>query len=153
MAELVTDSPIGALRITSNGNAITRIEWTDDPVSGDGDDVSRETADQLAAYFEQKLFDFTVPCAPAGSDLVIAVCQAMQTIPYGEVWTYGQMAESVKSEPRAVGAACGGNPIPIVIPCHRVVGGGGKLTGFSGGNGVETKAKLLALEKANGQLL
>ena len=72
----------------------------------------------------------------------------MCAIPYGEVRTYGDLAREIGGMARAVGTACGRNPIPIVIPCHRVVGGNGRLTGFSGGEGVETKRALLQLEGA-----
>jgi methylated-DNA-[protein]-cysteine S-methyltransferase len=72
----------------------------------------------------------------------------MITIPYGETLTYGQIAKRLNSHARAVGSACGLNPIPIIIPCHRVIGANGKLVGFSGGEGVETKIHLLELEGA-----
>ena len=70
----------------------------------------------------------------------------MLTIPYGEVRTYGEVAKAINSSPRAVGNACGANHIPILIPCHRIVGSNGKMTGYSGGEGVETKKMLLRIE-------
>ena len=88
-----------------------------------------------------------MPLAPAGSGFRQRVWQAMQAIPVGETRSYGALARALGSAPRAVGGACGANPIPILIPCHRVVAGGG-LGGYSGGAGLATKIALLKLEGA-----
>ena len=95
---------------------------------------------------------FDLPLRPSGTQFQVAVCNAMLRIRYGEVRTYGEIAEDISSAPRAVGGACGRNPIPILIPCHRVVGANGKLTGFSGGEGVSTKRTLLTLEQRHAGL-
>jgi len=102
----------------------------------------------LEAYFDGKLKTFDLPLHPAGTDFQRRVWFAMADIPYGETQTYGELAKTIGGVARAVGGACGKNPIPIILPCHRVMGGGGKLTGFSGGAGVESKIFLLKLEGA-----
>lgn len=102
----------------------------------------------MSAYFDGKLEKFNLPLAPAGTEFQRGVWQAMTQIPYGQTQTYGDLAADSGSLARAVGGACGKNPIPIIIPCHRVMGGGGKLTGFSGGAGPESKVFLLKLEGA-----
>jgi methylated-DNA-[protein]-cysteine S-methyltransferase len=100
----------------------------------------------LERYFAGELAVFDLPLAPAGTAFQRRVWRAMGAIPYGETWSYGALARQVGSAPRAVGQACARNPIAIVIPCHRVVGADRRLTGYSGGGGVATKARLLALE-------
>jgi len=106
-----------------------------------------ETAEQLRAYFAGDRGAFDVPLAvPAGSDFERAVWSAIAAIPYGEMATYGEIAKAV-GEPdgaRAVGTACNRNPVPVIVPCHRVVGAGGKLVGFGGG--LDRKRFLLNLE-------
>ena len=89
---------------------------------------------------------FDLPLAGRGTDFQKSVWKMMREIPYGETATYGGMAMALGSGPRAVGMACGRNPIPIIVPCHRVLGSGGKEGGFSGGQGLPTKRKLLAIE-------
>lgn len=149
------DSPVGRLRAVSDGAALVAIRWLadqDGPASGD-DAVSREAARQLRAYFESTLTAFDLPIAfRGGSPFERAVWQAMCDIPYGETWTYGALADRVGGVARAVGGACGRNPIPIVVPCHRVVGASGRLVGFSGGAGVESKAQLLDMERGQSSL-
>ena len=101
---------------------------------------------QLDEYFDGKRQDFDLPLRPAGTEFQRQVWQALQQIPYGETWSYGKLAKHVGTPNayRAVGAANGINPIPVIIPCHRVIGSNGKLTGFGGG--LEAKAFLLNLE-------
>ena len=105
-----------------------------------------DAIEQLTAYFAGKLTAFDLALAPAGTPFQISVWRALQSIPYGETTTYGAIAKQIEnpSAIRAVGAANGANPIPIVIPCHRVIGSNGKLTGFGGG--LPTKELLLKLE-------
>jgi methylated-DNA-[protein]-cysteine S-methyltransferase len=106
-----------------------------------------ETIRQLDAYFAGELSTFDLPLAPQGTPFQRAVWQALQQIPYGTTTSYGALAHTIGKPKavRAVGAANGANPIPIIIPCHRVIGSNGKLTGFGGG--LETKARLLNLEQ------
>ncbi len=111
------------------------------------DPLLTETAEQLKAYFAGELQEFTVPLSVrGGSDFERAVWSQLSRIPYGEMQTYGDVAKSVgdAGAARAVGVACNRNPLPIVVPCHRVVGAGGKMVGFGGG--IPTKRHLLELE-------
>lgn len=142
-------SPVGTLTAFAVNNRLAALEWGRAPAPEAGrlsvpllDDVRH----QLDAYFDGKRRDFDLPLAPAGGAFQRRVWDAMCEIPYGATRSYGDLADDLASSPRAVGTACGKNPIPIVIPCHRVLGAGGKLTGYSGGAGIETKAFLLRLE-------
>src|SRR5713101_9582799 len=146
MPSLSIPSPIGQLTIDEADDAIVAIRWADAP-AGNGSPLLAEAARQLAAYFDGRLSHFDLPLAPAGSPFEARVWSAMQAIPYGETRSYGDLAHTVASAPRAVGRACGKNPIPIVIPCHRVLAKGG-LGGYSGEGGLATKQRLLALEGA-----
>ncbi len=145
------ESPVGRLCITEAGGAIVRIAWTDHQ-TGDLDVEPGETpllaraAEQLGDYFAGTRRDFDLPLDPAGTPFQRRVWTEMARIPFGGTASYGALARKAGSVARAVGGACGANPIPIVIPCHRVVGEGGALVGFSGGAGVETKRALLELE-------
>ena len=107
---------------------------------------ARVTARQIEAYFAGKLKQFDLPLRAEGTPFRKKVWQALREVPYGQTRSYGEIAREVDSAPRAVGGACGANPIPILIPCHRVIGAGGRMTGYSGGEGIETKLALLRLE-------
>jgi methylated-DNA-[protein]-cysteine S-methyltransferase len=150
------DSPIGELRIVERDGAITAIEFSpfrdhDGRPRGDRDDtfpVLAETVRQLRAYFERDLKEFDLPLAPVGTDFQKAVWAKLLEIGYGDTASYGQIAHRLgksNAASRAVGLANGSNPIPIVIPCHRVIGADGTLTGYAGG--VERKQTLLELEQ------
>ena len=122
-----------------------------EPVEGDRNDlnpVARETARQLKAYFAGRLRDFDVTLDRQGTDFQLRVWRELERIPYGETRSYMQIATTIGAPHavRAVGAANGANPIPIIIPCHRVIGSSGKLVGYGGGLGL--KKRLLALEGA-----
>jgi methylated-DNA-[protein]-cysteine S-methyltransferase len=147
MSSLSIPSPIGPLTITEKSDAIVAIRWGNGAPSGNGSPLLDEAARQLAAYFESRLSRFDLPLAPGGSPFEVRVWSAMQAIPYGQTRTYGELAHLTDSGPRAVGGACGKNPIPIVIPCHRVLAKSG-LGGYSGEGGLATKERLLALEGA-----
>ena len=146
MPSLSLPSPVGQLTIDEEDDAIVAIRWADAP-AGNGSPLLTEAARQLDAYFSGKLSHFDLPLAPAGSAFEARVWSAMQLIPYGETRSYGDLASAVGSAPRPVGRACGRNPIPIVIPCHRVLARGG-LGGYSGAGGLVTKQRLLAIEGA-----
>lgn len=156
MAASDIDTPTGRVRAVSDGEAIVRITWIApgtivDPAPEDA--VSRETASQLAAYFAGRLTAFDVPLRfRSGSEFERAVWQAMLAIPWGQTRSYGDLAALTGGVARAVGGACGRNPIPIVVPCHRVVGSDGRLVGFSGAEGVETKQWLLDFERGQARL-
>lgn len=151
------DTPVGRLRAVSDADALVRITWIpardrlDAEVKADA--VSRETVRQLDAYFRGGLTRFDLPIRfLGGSEFERSVWEAMRDIPYGETWTYGTLADRVGGVARAVGGACGRNPIPVVVPCHRVVGASGRLVGFSGGEGVESKRLLLDMERGQASL-
>lgn len=150
MSEITVNTPTGAMRITERGGAIVRMEWGQGGL--DETPLLSEAARQLTEYFAGTREQFDLPLQVDGSDFQRAVCEAMIAIPYGYTRTYGEIAEALGVPAQAVGQACGGNPIPVVIPCHRVMGAKG-LTGFSGAGGVETKVTLLRLEGAGGFLL
>lgn len=147
MPQLSFHSPIGMLTVSEEDGRIVSIDW-----GWVGE--SRETPllvrarDQLDAYFDGRRTAFDLPLGPAGTLFQRRVWDALMEIPYGETRRYGDVARSLGSAPRAVGTACGRNPIPIVIPCHRVVAGNGGLGGYSGEDGIETKIRLLRLEGA-----
>ncbi|MDX1733846.1 MAG: methylated-DNA--[protein]-cysteine S-methyltransferase [Halioglobus sp.] len=147
------ESPLGTLRIVSNGTALTRIEF--DGMHGSSDGMVERTDAALAAataqlreYFEGNRTRFQLSLAPVGTDFQQQVWRALGTIPYGELRSYREIASSIgrARAVRAVGAANGRNPLPIVVPCHRVVGSDGSLTGFAGG--LAAKQLLLELEGA-----
>lgn len=149
------DSPVGMLRVSGTATAICRIEFP--PLEGAGSSAAASLAPpargpvadalrQLAEYFARRRRAFDLPLAPEGTPFQRRVWECLRAIPYGGTISYGELARRIgsPSSARAVGAANGANPIPIVIPCHRVIGATGALTGFGGGLAV--KAALLALE-------
>lgn len=154
-------SPIGELTILAVDDGLVAIDWSDDVghhtdvPSGDVVDVGaedhpvlRRAVDQLAEYFAGQRTEFDLPLSARGTPFQRQAWDALVRIPYGDTVSYGEQAVMLgdRNKARAVGAANGKNPIPIVVPCHRVVGSNGKLTGFAGGLG--TKAWLLDHELA-----
>jgi methylated-DNA-[protein]-cysteine S-methyltransferase len=148
MNSLSIDSPIGNLVLDEEGGALVAIRWAKGE-KRNGSPLLAKAARQLEAYFAGKLSQFDLPLRPAGSDFERRVWTAMQAIPFGKTRSYGELAADIHSAPRAVGGACGKNPIPIIIPCHRVLAKTG-LGGYSGSGGLRTKQALLALEGALG---
>lgn len=144
-------TPVGRLGLVEDNGAIVRLLW-DGENSGVRSDVLKRGVDQLEAYFAGELTEFDLPLNPGGSEFQQAVYDQMLAIPLGETRTYGQIADAVGQPPQPVGQACGSNPIPVIIPCHRVVGADG-LGGFSGAGGVEMKVQLLRHEGAYSLLL
>ena len=147
MPSLSIPSPVGPLTIEEQDDKIVAISWSTGASRDNGSPLLDEAARQLAAYFAGKLSHFDLPLALAGSPFEKRVWAAMQQIPYGETRCYGDLASAIGSAPRAVGGACGKNPIPIVVPCHRVLAKGG-MGGYSGHGGLDTKRALLRLEGA-----
>jgi methylated-DNA-[protein]-cysteine S-methyltransferase len=153
----VTPSPIDDLRVVARDGAITAIEFSPfrAPVSGvplgtrqDDDPLLRRAVEQLDAYFARELKEFDLPLAPRGSAFQQLVWEQLRLIGYGETASYGAIAHRLgksNAASRAVGLANGRNPIPIVIPCHRVIGANGTLTGYAGG--LPRKQRLLELEQ------
>lgn len=147
MAPVSLHSPVGDLSISEDDGRIVAVDW------GWGRDQTptpllKEAVKQLNAYFDGKLMRFDLPLNPFGSAFQQRVWKRMCKIPYGQTQTYGVVAAALGSSARAVGTACGRNPIPIIIPCHRIVGAA-LLGGYSGGDGALTKAALLRLENAD----
>ena len=144
-----TDSPVGRLALQAEGDALSGVRWAS---PGERERATRippilkEAKRQLGHYFAGKLKTFDLELAARGTDFQKRVWKMMSDIPYGETATYGGMAMALGSGPRAVDTACGRNPLPIVVPCHRVLGSGSSEGGYSGGQGLPTKHKLLALE-------
>ena len=146
-ASIVT--PFGLVTLVEVEGAIAALEWREAP--GEGSPLLDEACRQLAAYFDGRLTAFDLPF-DWGVGLHEKVRRAMAAIPYGETRTYGEIAAAVGAPAQAVGQACGANPVPILIPCHRVLGRAG-LGGFSAPGGVETKVALLRHEGAAGLLI
>lgn len=144
------DSPIGPLLLTSDGRSLTRLLMSADPDptwSTEPCEVLDEAERQLREYFIGERTDFDLPLAPVGTPFQLSVWSALQEIPYGQTWTYGQLATRVgnPNASRAVGLANGRNPISVIVPCHRVIGANGKLVGYGGG--LDRKQVLLELER------
>ena len=153
MNTLFLDSPIGRLRLVSDGKHLVKIEFenqynADEAANETADPVLEASSTQLKEYFAGKRHSFDLPLAAAGTDFQRSVWAALAAIPYGELRSYRDIAHSIAKPKavRAVGAANGRNPLPIVVPCHRVIGSDGSLTGFAGG--LEAKTCLLELEGA-----
>ena len=149
MEMLCLKSPVGDITLFCEDGNIVALDWgrgLDAPRTSD-DPVLNQSAEALKAYFKTGTEAFKdLPLAPQGSPFQKRVWRQMRTIDAGQVKTYGQVAKTLKSSPRAVGNACGANPIPILIPCHRIVGGS-SLGGYSGDGGLDTKRTLLRLER------
>ena len=147
------NTPVGTLRLVSNGTHLTAIEFpqrhsTEDSARQHTDSVLADCAQQLTEYFSGKRSHFDLPLDAGGTVFQQTVWSALMAIPYGELRSYSDIANTIGKPKavRAVGAANGRNPIPIVVPCHRVIGSDGSLTGFAGG--LPMKTKLLTLEGA-----
>jgi methylated-DNA-[protein]-cysteine S-methyltransferase len=161
MKYAIMESPVGRLTIAGEEDRLQFILFgtgnrAAGPLPGwveSGSAVIDESIRQLRAYFDGKLTVFDLPLEPAGTPFQLEVWRELQRIPYGTVISYGELATRIgrPQAPRAVGAANGSNPIPIVIPCHRVIGSDGKMTGYGGG--VWTKEALLNLERVDGQIV
>jgi methylated-DNA-[protein]-cysteine S-methyltransferase len=149
------DSPVGELKLVASDDGLVAVLWeNDDPnrvrlgelVRADARPVLSQAARQLDEYFAGRRRSFWVPLDMRGTPFQIHVWEALLAIPFGERKSYGELARQLGNAraARAVGAATGRNPISIIVPCHRLVGSGGQLTGFAGG--LKTKARLLGLE-------
>jgi methylated-DNA-[protein]-cysteine S-methyltransferase len=149
MRRLVMDSPLGPLTLSEAGGILVALDWHAEP--GEGSPLLAEAVRQLQGYFSGTRAEFDLPL-DWGRGLNAAVRRAMAAIPFGETRTYGEIARAVGAPAQAVGQACGANPLPILIPCHRVLGHKG-LGGFSARGGVETKVALLRHEGAAGLLI
>jgi methylated-DNA-[protein]-cysteine S-methyltransferase len=145
------DAPFAVLGIRTSGGAVTGIEYLpkDERATAPANALAERACRQLQRYFADPGFHFSLPLAPAGSAFWRKVWDALAGIPVGESRTYGEVARRLHTAPRAVGGACGANPIALVIPCHRVVGSQGSLGGFMGttdGDPIAIKRWLLTHE-------
>lgn len=145
LKQITVESPVGSLVVSANDDRIVAIDWGHAAVESETP-LLAAAAQQLNAYFYCSLKSFDLPLAPAGTPFQQAVWREMCRIPYGATRSYADLAHALGSAPRAVGGACGRNPIPIVIPCHRVLAAGRHMGGYSSPGGVETKCFLLTLE-------
>jgi len=145
MTHLSFPSPVGWLTLVEQDDCITALQWGEraDPAATQ---LLRRARAELDAYFAGERRAFTLPLAPAGTAFQRRVWQALTGIEFGSTRSYGDLARTLDSGPRAVGGACGRNPIPLLIPCHRVLAADGRLGGYSGQGGLATKAALLRLE-------
>lgn len=146
MPQISMHSPVGDITVSEQDGEIVALDW------GWGRDQTptpllERTRQQLEDYFDGGMTSFDLPLAPAGTSFQRAVWSEMQKIPPGHTKTYGDVATTLTSAARAVGVACGANPIPIIIPCHRILAAN-SLGGYSGSGGIETKVALLRLEGA-----
>jgi methylated-DNA-[protein]-cysteine S-methyltransferase len=153
------DSPLGRLEVVSNGEALIRLDIEGSPDAphghlqhngrpGSPDKVIEQATRELNEYFAGQRTEFEVPIALVGTEFQQSIWLALLSVPFGETSTYGDLAARAGNPKaaRAVGGAVGHNPVAIIVPCHRILAGNGKLTGYSNGNGVETKKQLLDLE-------
>jgi methylated-DNA-[protein]-cysteine S-methyltransferase len=152
-------TPVGVLTLAATATGLRYILWANDEptrvpagaavVDPDGHPILALAACQLQEYFAGERTEFDVPLEPRGTEFQLAAWQALRTIPYGQTVSYGEQARRLGdiNKSRAVGAANGRNPLSIIVPCHRVVGSDGSLTGFGGG--IEAKAWLLAHESSS----
>ncbi|MYM54910.1 methylated-DNA--[protein]-cysteine S-methyltransferase [Thalassovita mangrovi] len=150
MLRLTVETPTGAVTLSEEDGAITGLDWGG--AFSDTSPLLAEASRQLDEYFDGSRTEFDLPLRVDGSDFQRRVCDAIAAIPFGETRTYGDLARELGVPAQAIGQGCGGNPIPILIPCHRVLGSAG-LGGFSGRGGVETKVWLLKHEGAAGLLI
>ena len=146
MPALLTETPAGPVLIVESGRRIAEIRFASGTETDHDDTPLLQRAEaQIQEYFAGRRRQFDLPLAPAPTAFQARVRSAMQEIPYGQTRSYGELAHAAGGAPRAIGQACGANPLPLVVPCHRVVASGG-LGGYSGGEGLATKRLLLALE-------
>jgi methylated-DNA-[protein]-cysteine S-methyltransferase len=142
------ETPIGPLRLSAEGDRLSRMEFAASADARSSEPVLLGAEAQLRAYFAGELRRFDLPLAPRGTAFQLSVWDALLEIPYGATTTYSELAAMIgrPSACRAVGAANGRNPLAVIVPCHRVIGAAGALTGYGGG--LERKRMLLALEAA-----
>lgn len=143
---------IGPITIHESNNKITKILINEkNSVNTEESNLTKQTIKEINEYLDHKRTDFTIPLDPQGTDHQIKVWNELKKIPYSETRTYKELATSLgnPNASRAIGSACGKNPIMIIVPCHRVIGTNGKLTGYAGG--IVVKEKLIDLETKLGK--
>ncbi|CAI3942638.1 methylated-DNA--[protein]-cysteine S-methyltransferase [Commensalibacter papalotli (ex Botero et al. 2024)] len=145
MSQISFHSPTGELSIAEDNGFIVSVDWGWGSLQEETP-LLIEAKKQFDAYFDGKLKQFNLPIRPFGTNYQLKVWEALQTIPYGETRSYQDLVHITGGSPRSIGGANGANPIPIIIPCHRVIGKS-SLGGYSGGEGIETKQYLLNMEQ------
>jgi methylated-DNA-[protein]-cysteine S-methyltransferase len=154
--EALIATPVGPMQIIGDDGQLNGVLiGIEGPVSRASAAAVRAAVEQIEQWFAGERRSFDLPLAPAGTDRGEALRQGLIDVPYGETLSYGELAQRLGSSARAIGQLCARNPFPIIVPCHRVLGGGGKLGSYSGGEGPRTKFWLLEHERrhARGTLL
>jgi methylated-DNA-[protein]-cysteine S-methyltransferase len=149
IAQSTFESPVGHINLTADGDSIIALTMTQKPGPSNGSaKVLKEAQKQLTEYFKGKRKDFTFKFEARGTKFQQSVWNEIAKVPFGEVVSYAEIAREIgkPQASRAVGGAVGSNPVPLVIGCHRVLGASGRITGYSGGEGLPTKRWLLNLE-------
>lgn len=143
------ESPLGPIALTSDGQHLTELKIGRHVAKPSTDPIIDTASAQLGEYFAGHRTDFDLPLKATGTAFQESIWKALQDIPFGQTTSYGELGQVVgrPGSARAVGGAVGANPLPIVIPCHRVLASDRRITGYSGGDGIPTKEKLLDLEK------
>ena len=147
MPQLSLHSPIGDLTLFEQDGRLVALDWRWENASAETPLLAGARR-QLQDYFAGRRREFDLPLNPAGSAFQLRVWLALRDIPCGQTVRYGDLAHRLGSSPRAIGGACARNPLPIIVPCHRVVAADGSLGGYSGKEGIKTKRILLDLEGA-----
>ena len=147
MSHATFQSPIGPILLSASASALTGLRIGASAPSDDMTPLLRETMAQLTAWFDGQITEFDLPLEPVASPRGEAHRAAIRDIPYGNTASYGEIARHIASSPRAVGQACRRNPLPIIIPCHRVLAAGGAIGHYTGGEGIKTKYWLLNHER------
>ena len=150
MQKLTRDTPLGPITFIEDGDAIVSLDWGGSET--DETPLLIEAHRQLGEYFGHERREFDLPLAPKGSPSLLRLLDALRAIPFGKTRTYGEIAKETGLSAQAAGQACGANPMPIIIPCHRILGAD-SLGGFSAKGGVETKVALLRHEGAASLLI
>jgi methylated-DNA-[protein]-cysteine S-methyltransferase len=148
--DAVVDSPVGRIGLTIRGDSLERLSFLPGgPLSPPRNPAARRVASSIRSYFDDPTAVLDIPCRPVGTVFQRKVWRALRAIPPGSVVSYGELAASLGTGARAVGGACRNNPVPLVVPCHRVItaaGGPGGFAGDRGGRLVAIKRALLAME-------
>ncbi|WP_147125941.1 methylated-DNA--[protein]-cysteine S-methyltransferase [Shimia ponticola] len=153
MTSASLSTPVGEIHLHEDNGKLVRVTWDTSGLPTVRDTPLLATAlDEVQAYFEGRLTRFSVPLALGPSEFQARFQRALLDIPFGETRTYGDLASDLGVSAQTIGQACGANRLPVIVPCHRVLGASG-LGGFSGGVGVETKVQLLRHEGAAGLLI
>ena len=142
---LSVETTVGLLTIGELNSEIVSIRWSEKKYN-QSSYLLKKTSDQVLEFLDKKRKKFEIPINPAGTNNQKKIWNALLKINYGSVKSYLSIAKSISSHPRVIAKACATNPIPIIIPCHRVISNSGKISGYSGGKGRETKLKLLEIE-------